>query len=185
MSSRSRTSKAVIAGFALLAVAACHREERHNEPKPFNASIKAGESPPTISPGSARPSPLDPRAADFDNNAPAIAEGQYLYTRMNCVGCHAHGGGGMGPALMDDKWRYGGRIDQIAQSISEGRPNGMPAWRGKLTDQQIWQLAAYVQSLSGQAPKDAVGSRAEELSNTPPQTQTKREPVLPSDSAQQ
>jgi cytochrome c oxidase cbb3-type subunit III len=104
---------------------------------------------------------------------------------MNCVGCHSHGGGGMGPALMDDEWRYGGRIDQIAASIAEGRPNGMPAWRNKLTDQQIWQLAAYVRTLSGQAPKDAVSARADEVSNTAPQTQTKREPVKPSDSAQQ
>ena len=46
---------------------------------------------------------------------------------MNCVGCHSHGGGGMGPALMDGQWRYGGRIDQIATTIAEGRPNGMPA----------------------------------------------------------
>jgi cytochrome c oxidase cbb3-type subunit 3 len=61
----------------------------------------------------------------------------------------------------------------------------MPAWRDKLTNQQIWQLAAYVRSLSGQAPKDAVGSRPDALSTTPPQTQTKREPVKPSDSAQQ
>jgi len=46
-------------------------------------------------------------------------------------------------------------------------------------------LAAYVRSLSGQAPKDAVSSRPDALSTTPPQTQTKREPVKPADSAQQ
>ena len=57
-----------------------------------------------------------PRAKLYDNNAPALAEGQQLYTQMNCVGCHSHGGGGMGPPLMDDEWRYGGRIDQIAAS---------------------------------------------------------------------
>jgi cytochrome c oxidase cbb3-type subunit 3 len=183
MSLRSRISKTVLAGCALLAVAACHREERHDEPKPFNASIKAGESPPTIIPGGAQPSPLDPRAADFDNNAPAIAEGQYLYTRMNCVGCHAHGGGGMGPALMDDKWRYGGRIDQIAATIAEGRPNGMPAWKGKLTEDQIWKLAAYVRTLSGQPSKDAVSSRADAMSASEPQTLSKREPVKNADTA--
>jgi cytochrome c oxidase cbb3-type subunit 3 len=91
----------------------------------------------------------------------------------------------MGVALIDDKWRYGGRIDQIATSIAEGRPNGMPAWRRKLTEAQIWQLAAYVRSLSGQVRKDAVSARADEMSNTPPQTQTKREPVRPADSAEQ
>ena len=181
MSSHSRRSNAAI--LSMLLVAACHREERHNEPKPFGASIKAGESPPTIIPGGGPPSPLDPRAANYDNNAPALAEGQFLYTKMNCVGCHAHGGGGMGPALMDDKWRYGGRIDQIAATIAEGRPNGMPAWRGKLTEDQIWKLAAYVRSLSGQPSKDVVSSRADEMSSTEPQTLSKREPVNNADTA--
>jgi cytochrome c oxidase cbb3-type subunit 3 len=61
----------------------------------------------------------------------------------------------------------------------------MPAWRGKLTEQQIWQIAAYVRTLSGQERKDAVSARADEVSNTPPQTQTKREPLRPADSDQQ
>ena len=91
----------------------------------------------------------------------------------------------MGVALMDGKWRYGGRIDQIAASIAEGRPNGMPAWRGRLTDDQIWQLAAYVRSLSGQPSKDAVSSRADAMSAATPQSLAPREPVRPSDSAQQ
>jgi len=182
MSSHCRNSLAAMAALALLA--GCDRENSDARGKPFGVTIPS-TSPDTVFPGGQKQVPLDPRLAAYGRNAFAIAQGQQLFGAMNCVGCHSHGGGGMGPALMDAEWRYGGRIDQIAQSISEGRPNGMPAWRGKLTDQQIWQLAAYVQSLSGQAPKDAVGSRAEELSNTPPQTQTKREPVLPSDSAQQ
>jgi cytochrome c oxidase cbb3-type subunit 3 len=49
---------------------------------------------------------------------------------------------------MDDVWIYGGRLEQIHQTIVEGRPNGMPAWGGKLPDQQIWQIAAYVRSMS-------------------------------------
>ncbi len=104
---------------------------------------------------------------------------------MNCVGCHSHGGGGMGPALMDAKWRYGGRIDQIAATIYEGRPNGMPSWRDKLTQEQIWQLAAYVRTLSGLEPKDAVSARADTMSNTPPQTQITPKKPTPADSAQQ
>jgi cytochrome c oxidase cbb3-type subunit 3 len=49
---------------------------------------------------------------------------------------------------MDDKWIYGGRIDQIFASIYQGRPNGMPVWGGKIPQGQIWQIAAYVRSLS-------------------------------------
>jgi cytochrome c oxidase cbb3-type subunit 3 len=184
MSSRSRASILLI-GLAALALAGCDREERHSRAKPIGETIPAGESPDTIWPGGTTPPPLDARAKLYDNNAPAISPGQFLYTKMNCVGCHFHGGGGMGPPLMDDEWRYGGRIDQIAASIAEGRPNGMPAWRSKLTDDQIWKLAAYVRSLSGQPSKDAVSSRSESMSATTPQSLTPREPAHESDSADQ
>lgn len=76
-----------------------------------------------------------------------IAAGQQLYLAMNCVGCHSHGGGGMGPALIDDVWIYGSEIENIAASIREGRPNGMPAFRGFLPEEQIWQIAAFVRSM--------------------------------------
>jgi cytochrome c oxidase cbb3-type subunit 3 len=181
MFSRFRNRLVAAAAFALLF--GCDRETRDFRGK--SAQAVPASSPDTILPGGAKPAPLDPHLAAYDGNAYAIAQGQQLFSWMNCVGCHSHGGGGMGPALMDEQWRYGGRIDQIAASISEGRPNGMPAWRGKLTNQQIWQLAAYVRTLSGQERKDAVSARADELSNTPPQTQTTREPVNSSESAQQ
>jgi cytochrome c oxidase cbb3-type subunit 3 len=184
MSSRFRAS-CLILGVAALVLGACDREERHSRSKPIGETVPAGESPDTIWPGGTTPPALDPRAKLYDNNAPAIAEGQYLYSQMNCVGCHSHGGGGMGPPLMDDEWRYGGRIDQIATSIAEGRPNGMPSWRAKLTEDQIWKLAAYVRSLSGQPSKDSVNSRADSMSNTAPQTLTPREPAHTSDTAEQ
>ena len=175
----------LVGAVAALALCGCQREARHSPSKPIGGSIPAGESPDTIYPGGGTPPPLDPRAARYDNNSPAIAEGQFLYTRMNCVGCHAHGGGGMGPALMDDKWRYGGRIDQIAATIAEGRPNGMPAWRGRLTADQIWKLAAYVRTLSGQPSKDVVSSRGDEMSGTTPATLTSREKTRNADTASQ
>lgn len=182
MSSRFRADCLVFVA-AALALGGCQREARHSPSKPIGGAIPAGESADTIYPGGGAPPPLDPRAARYDNNSPALAEGQFLYTRMNCVGCHAHGGGGMGPALMDAKWRYGGRIDQIAVTIAEGRPNGMPAWRGRLTDDQIWKLAAYVRTLSGQPSKDAVSSRGDEMSATAPATLTPREKARSADTA--
>ena len=54
----------------------------------------------------------------------------------------------MGPSLMDDEWIYGDRLEQIHQTLVEGRPNGMPAWGGKIPDEQLWELAAYVRSMS-------------------------------------
>jgi cytochrome c oxidase cbb3-type subunit 3 len=184
MSSRFRVSLLVL-GVGLVALSACDREERHSRAKPIGETVPAGQSPDTIWPGGTTPPALDARAKIYDNNAPAISQGQTLYMQMNCVGCHFHGGGGMGPPLMDDEWRYGGRIDQIAATIAEGRPNGMPAWGSKLTQDQIWQLAAYVRTLSGQPSKDSVNSRSEEMSSTTPATLTPREPAHTSDTADQ
>ena len=168
----------------ILALSSCQREKRDVRPAPIRTAVvgeAARESP--LEPGGALPhyQPSNP----YDKSAYAISEGQRLFSAFNCVGCHFHGGGGMGPALMDDEWRYGGRIDQIAASIAEGRPNGMPSWRGKLTDDQIWKLAAYVRSLSGLPSKDAVSSRSESMSAGTPQSLTPHGQVQPSDTADQ
>src|SRR5690348_13140362 len=57
---------------------------------------------------------------EYEENAYALSEGQRLFSSFNCVGCHAHGGGGMGPALMDSKWIYGHDPAQIFATIVEG-----------------------------------------------------------------
>jgi cytochrome c oxidase cbb3-type subunit 3 len=90
----------------------------------------------------------DPRVAQYYDNADAVGTGKRLFAQYNCNGCHSNGGGGMGPDLMDNQWIYGGRIEQIHQTLVEGRPNGMPAWGGKIPDEQLWQIAAYVRSMS-------------------------------------
>src|SRR4051794_5870027 len=77
---------------------------------------------------------------DYQGNAYALSEGKRLFQAFNCNGCHEHGGGGMGPALMDDKWLYGHEPGDIFTSIAEGRPDGMPAFKGKVPPYQIWQM---------------------------------------------
>jgi cytochrome c oxidase cbb3-type subunit III len=79
-----------------------------------------------------------------EQNAYALSEGKRLFSAYNCNGCHSVGGGGMGPALMDEKWLYGGKPEEIFSTIVAGRPNGMPSFRDRIPDFQIWQLAAYV-----------------------------------------
>ena len=98
-------------------------------------------------PNGGAPPPQDPIGTRFEGNKLAIAAGKELFGQMNCTGCHFNGGGGMGPALMSGHWRYGGQMDQIYESIAQGRPNGMPSWQFVLQPQQIWELAAYVKSL--------------------------------------
>ena len=106
---------------------------------------------------------------EYGENAYQLSQGQELYSAFNCVGCHAHGGGDVGPALMDDKWIYGGEIDQVYLSIAQGRPNGMPAFAGLIPPQQMWQIAAYVRSLSGQGSKSARSARSDHMRTPAPQ----------------
>jgi cytochrome c oxidase cbb3-type subunit III len=121
----------------------------------------------TLFPGGGAMPPENPLAGRYVGNAEAIAAGSRLFDWYNCSGCHFHGAGGIGPSLMDDTWRYGGRIDQIVDSIARGRPNGMPSWQGKIPPNEIWEIAAYVLSLS--APSPAKGGPGEaEPPSVPP-----------------
>jgi cytochrome c oxidase cbb3-type subunit 3 len=103
------------------------------------------------------------KADPYRDNAFGISEGKRLFSQYNCSGCHANGGGGIGPALMDDEWRYGFEARDIFATISGGRPNGMPAFKDKVTEDQIWQLTAYVLSMSGQARLDVLPGRSDHL----------------------
>jgi cytochrome c oxidase cbb3-type subunit 3 len=159
-----------VCGFAF---AACEREERGFRVKTPDASSINSKQLSTLQPGVAGSNP--PVKNEYEENAYALSEGKHLFENMNCSGCHAHGGGGMGPALMDDKWIYGGEPEKIFATIVEGRPNGMPSFRGKLPDYQVWQLAAYVRSLSGQTPKDAAPSRDDNMQYKKPENSTDKE----------
>jgi cytochrome c oxidase cbb3-type subunit III len=139
-----------------LALAGCARETRDNRGNAMAAN---------------------PRGLAFESNAYHIAQGQRLYGWMNCGGCHSNGGGGMGPPLMDDEWRYGGTMDEIAATILDGRPNGMPSFRGRITEDQAWQLAAYVRALSAQPREDALPSRADNPHSTEPLDLDERKPI--------
>lgn len=156
MSSLSRSAAACAAAAAIL-LAGCQRETRRfRELAPANEPAQATR----MSGLRAGPGPVHVAANNpYDANAYGIAQGQRLYTWMNCAGCHAHGGGAIGPPLMDGEWIYGADPENIFLSIVEGRPNGMPSFRGRMTDQQVWQLVAYVQSLSGHVRKDAAPGR--------------------------
>ena len=141
---------------ALLMLAACEREKRDFNPPPAGESVGASADVAKM---------LD----HYERNASALAAGKSLWTWYNCNGCHANGGGGSGPPLMDDVWIYGGDAMTIYRTISEGRPNGMPAFRGRVPEDQLWQLTAYVRSLSGLAPMDAVTNRDDAFLTRPPE----------------
>ena len=138
-----------------MGVVACEREQRQFRDAPWAASRSPEMRARELRPGSA----LKPPGED---NAYAIAEGQRLYTWFNCVGCHAHGGGGIGPPLMGELM-HGREPAIIFAIIIGGTPNGMPAFGAKLADAQVWQLVAYVRSLSGLASTAATPARSDHL----------------------
>lgn len=143
------------------ALVACKTEQRTVNPEPASRAVfvAARESP--ILPGGpvgqvVVKSPSEGKAFD-------IAEGQRLFDWYNCSGCHSHGGGGMGPPLMDKKFIYGSDPDNIFDTITKGRPHGMPSWGGRIPQYQIWQLVAYIRSLSGQEPAMATPGRSNNM----------------------
>jgi cytochrome c oxidase cbb3-type subunit 3 len=146
---------------AALAAVGCQREQRRFSELAPSSGLPDRLRASGFNPGD-RPPPADVRNP-YAGNGWAVNEGKRLYARFNCVGCHAHGGGGIGPALMDDTWIYGGRPVEIYASIVEGRPNGMPAFGGRITDAEVWQLVAYVQTLSGGLRRDVRPGRSDHM----------------------
>ena len=157
----------------------CRRETRRLQENPLAGARAEG-----IRVGQLQPGPkvsVPDTGTPYEANAYAISEGQRLYNWFNCVGCHAHGGGAIGPPLMDDVWIYGHEPEQIFKTIVEGRPNGMPSWGGRIPAYQIWQLVAYVRSMSGLASHDAAPGRDDHMKANPPENS--KRPEKPVDSA--
>lgn len=173
MSSRCPTDARRLLLVGLVALAAgCDRERR---------AYRGATAPETGPPGTTvlapeRVAARDPRGAEYEGIAFHVAQGQRWYAWFNCTGCHAQGGGDIGPPLLDAGWRYGSSIDAVYTTIAEGRPNGMPAFRHRMTDRQIWQVAAYVRALSGQLRHDVVPSRRDALAAIPPLTRMPEQP---------
>jgi cytochrome c oxidase cbb3-type subunit 3 len=151
----------------LVFLTACEREVRPFQD--FSAASARSQKPMLSELYAGAQRPPTPETSPFQGNAYGTAEGKRLFDMYNCSGCHAHGGGAIGPALMDDKWIYGDHPANIFETIVEGRPNGMPSFRNKISDTQVWQLVAYVQSMSGQERIDVLPSRSDHMRATTPE----------------
>ena len=98
------------------------------------------------------------------------AMGEALFNRVGCSGCHGAGskihaprleglygrpvpldGGQVIPA--DDKY-IRDSILLPASQITAGYPNLMPSFTGRLTEEEVMQLIAYIQSLADKQPPD-------------------------------
>jgi cytochrome c oxidase cbb3-type subunit 3 len=162
-----------ICAICILLSASCKREERAFRVAPPNSNaiyaVSVGELHAGGGPATNPAAFSQLFTNDYEHNAQALSEGKRLYNAMNCSGCHFQGGGGIGPPLMDQTWIYGGNPDQIFATVVEGRPNGMPSYRGKIVDYQLWQIVAYVRSLSGQASSQAAPGRSDQMQSKPPE----------------
>jgi cytochrome c oxidase cbb3-type subunit III len=132
-----------------LCLSACQRDAN-----PSTHPVKADESKTTTSALHAGGQSIDaPTPQNYTEDATALGEGKRLFAAYNCNGCHSGGGGGMGVPLTDKEWIYGESPAQIYDTLVKGRPNGMPSFRGKIPEAQMWQLIAYVRSLSITGPR--------------------------------
>jgi cytochrome c oxidase cbb3-type subunit III len=164
---------ASLVGVALIAFASCEREKRQFREVPPSAPASAQVKQSELQPGS--PTPRVEAEDPDEKNAYALSEGKRLFDAYNCSGCHAQGGGSIGPPLMDDKWIYGSSRVNIYSTIVEGRPNGMPSFSDKIPDSQMWQIVAYVRSMSGQVSKDAAPGRSDHMSGKKPEQSKEKE----------
>ena len=166
-----RTGSWAIGLFVLASAGSgCQREERNYRPAPpFGGPVRYYQ--------------------DYEASAYVLSEGKRLYSLFNCTGCHSHGGGGMGPPHMDEKWLYGYDPDTIFDSISRGRHNGMPAFGGEARDPSIkvvatipeyqrWMLVAYVRSMSGLVSKNVAPGRDDHMNTRPPENSTDNPPPV-------
>jgi cytochrome c oxidase cbb3-type subunit 3 len=151
---------------AALALAGCEREQR---------PTKAPAAASGLADPSYAASATTPVSNKYEENAYAVSQGKTWYRAYNCNGCHAAGGGSIGPALMDAKWRYGSDPGAIYASIAQGRPNGMPAFGEHVPEDQIWQLVAYVRSMSGQLSSSVAPNRSDSLQGGQAENRRKKE----------
>jgi len=108
-------------------------------------------------------------AADNSNplagNPKAAKAGEYEF-RINCALCHGLGarGGGRGPDLTRAHKRHAQSDAEMFQIISSGIPgtampaNGTNGQGVGMTDQEIWELVAYIRSVEVKAPLKPVGN---------------------------
>jgi cytochrome c(L) len=84
----------------------------------------------------------------YTGNAEAINEGRALYLKYGCSGCHGvGGGGGMGPPVTDDVWKFGSSDEALFKLIKgEVAESTMPKVF-TLTDDEVWKMIAYIRSV--------------------------------------
>ncbi len=135
-----------LGGLLLLYSSGCGRPNPASRVGEATAAAPAVRFDRAVLAGGAMP-PSDTLRNPFTGDTTSVTEGGKLWSSMNCDGCHGGGEGWVGPSLSDGRWRYGGSDAEVYQTIFYGRPNGMPAFGGLLSQDIIWKLVSYIRSL--------------------------------------
>ncbi|HEY8611385.1 MAG TPA: c-type cytochrome [Roseomonas sp.] len=152
-----------MAAAAVFLLPSCKREKRETRANPVATEQPRQLSMSSNFAGLAQPPQTPSAGKQYEESAYHVSQGKRFYVWFNCNGCHANGGGDSGPPLMDDKWIYGGEIQNIYATIQQGRPNGMPSFRGRIPDEQIWQISAYVRSMGRNVRMDIAPGRNDDM----------------------
>lgn len=148
-------------------------EKRNPGLDPWNVQIRKGpqwdpkKAPPAVQMRAKRHLeylqagvPLEYRSqrSPYPNVPKAIDAGRVVY-ESNCVACHGARGRGDGdagvdllpsPALLSELMDQQGKVDEyLLWSVSEGGAQfgtAMPAFKSRLTENQIWQAIAYMRA---------------------------------------
>jgi cytochrome c oxidase cbb3-type subunit III len=103
----------------------------------------------------------EPTLVKYMNDKGGLSIGKSIY-QANCISCHrADGSGLVGPNLTDDHYKNVKQIADIYTVLVNGAGGGaMPAWKNRLSQNEIVTVAAYVASLRG-APAGSAAKPAE------------------------
>ena len=99
---------------------------------------------------------------------PQAAKAGAFEFRINCALCHGLGarGGGRGPDLTRAHKRHGDSDADLFRNISQGIPgtampaNGTNGQGVGMTDEEIWQIIAYLRSIQLKLPSKPIGNAA-------------------------
>jgi cytochrome c oxidase cbb3-type subunit 3 len=89
----------------------------------------------------------------ISRDAARIGKGREVFA-AKCSPCHASDGGGLvGPNLTDQVWIHGGKLSEIRHTIEVGVPEkGMLAWKGLISNDEIFDVVAFIRSIRGTHP---------------------------------
>jgi mono/diheme cytochrome c family protein len=98
------------------------------------------------------------------NDEASLASGKDIFIK-NCATCHGQDGeGGIGPNMTDDYYLHGAGMTNTVSVIENGVPaKGMISWRGILNEQQILEVASYIQTLPGTNPPNGKAPQGEKI----------------------